>query len=62
MKCHEMPFKLFTNFSQSSQRISALNVEGLDDFLLANLSSCMVQGVKSLEVGLLVLCQVLVMK
>ena len=31
MKCHEMLFKLFTNSSQSSQRSSARNVEGLDD-------------------------------
>ena len=38
MKCHEMLFKLFTNSSQSSQRSSARNVEGLDDFLSANLS------------------------
>ena len=33
-----MQFKLFTNSSQSSQRSSALNVEGLDDFLSADLS------------------------
>ena len=33
-----MLFKLFTNSSQSSQRSSALNVGGLDDFLSANLS------------------------
>ena len=38
MKCHEMLFKLFTNSSQSSQRSSALNVEGLGDFLSADLS------------------------
>ena len=38
MKCHEMPFKLFTISSQSSQRSSALNVEGLDGFQLADLS------------------------
>ena len=38
MKCHEMPFKLFTNSSQSSQRSSALNVEGWDDFRSADLS------------------------
>ena len=38
MKCHKMLFKLFTISSQSSQRSSALSVEGLDDFLLADLS------------------------
>ena len=38
MKSHKVPFKLFTNSSQSSQRSSALNVEGLDDFWLADLS------------------------
>ena len=62
MKCHEMPFKLFTYSSQSSQRSSALNVEGLDDFLSADLSFLYGARVKSLEVGLLVLCQVQLMK
>ena len=38
MRCHKMLFKSFTDSSPSSQRSSACNVEGLDDFLLVNLS------------------------